>query len=300
MRDYHLKSIELLNGESVTYRETADQAKPKLLLIHGNMSSSIHFQTLMNELEDHYHLISPDLPGFGSSTYNKEHHSLLDFAEDIESFVSGLSIEEFDVLGWSTGGGIALELAYLLPKQVKNVFLLSSVGVKGYPMFKKDEAFQPILTERLVTKEEIAADPVQVLPVLNFYATKNKEAMRSIWDAAIYINDKPEELEYQAYLEDIIKQVNLVDIDYSLVHFNITNESNGVNEGSGHIDGIQCPIVIIHGAKDMVVPLSQAELSKQAFGEQAKLHILEEAGHAIVTDNMKKLVEIIKETSGGI
>lgn len=300
MRDYHLKSIELLNGESVTYRETADQAKPKLLLIHGNMSSSIHFQTLMNELEDHYHLISPDLPGFGSSTYNKEHHSLLDFAEDIESFVSGLSIEEFDVLGWSTGGGIALELAYLLPKQVKNVFLLSSVGVKGYPMFKKDEAFQPILTERLVTKEEIAADPVQVLPVLNFYATKNKEAMRSIWDAAIYINEKPEELEYQAYLEDIIKQVNLVDIDYSLVHFNITNESNGVNEGSGHIDGIQCPIVIIHGAKDMVVPLSQAELSKQAFGEQAKLHILEEAGHAIVTDNMKKLVEIIKETSGGI
>lgn len=300
MRDYHLKSIDLLNGESVTYRETADQAKPKLLLIHGNMSSSIHFQTLMNELEDHYHLISPDLPGFGSSTYNKEHHSLLDFAEDIESFVSGLSIEEFDVLGWSTGGGIALELAYLLPKQVKNVFLLSSVGVKGYPMFKKDEAFQPILTERLVTKEEIAADPVQVLPVLNFYATKNKEAMRSIWDAAIYINEKPEELEYQAYLEDIIKQVNLVDIDYSLVHFNITNESNGVNEGSGHIAGIQCPIVIIHGAKDMVVPLSQAELSKQAFGEQAKLHILEEAGHAIVTDNMKKLVEIIKERSGGI
>lgn len=295
MKNYEVKFVNLPNGEKIAYRESIDRSKPTLLLIHGNMSSSIHFQTLMDKLEDDYHLVTPDLPGFGDSSYLTEHNSLLDFAKDMEGFVSGLSLTDFEVLGWSTGGGIALELAYLLPRKVKKIYLLSSVGVKGYPMFKKDEAFQPILSERLVSKEEIAVDPVQVTPVLNFYATKNTEAIRAIWNAAIYINDKPEETEYSVYLKEIIKQVNLVDIDYSLVHFNITKESNGVNDGSGHIDEIYCPIVIIHGAKDRVVPVGEAELSKKAFGNQAKLHILEDAGHAIVTDEMNKLIKIIKE-----
>lgn len=295
MKNYEVKYVELDNGETVAYRETLDDTKPKLLLIHGNMSSSIHFQTLMAELENEYHLISPDIPGCGLSTYQNEHSSLLDFAKDIREFVNALSIDEFEVLGWSTGGGIALELAYLLTKQVKKVLLLSSVGIKGFPMFRKDTKFQPILSERLLTKEEIAADPVQVAPVLHFYNTKDKEAMRSIWDAAIYGNKKPEKFEYEAYLTEIIRQVNLVDIDYSLVHFNITKEFNGVNEGSGHIDEILCPIVIIHGAMDRVVPVSEAEFSKKVFGHQAKLHVLDDAGHAIVTDNMKALTEIIKE-----
>lgn len=295
MKHYEVKEVNLLGGEKIAYRESSDRTKPHLLLIHGNMSGSIHFQTLMEELEEDYHVISPDLPGFGSSSYQNEHSSLLDFAKDMECFVNALSIGDFEVLGWSTGGGIALELAYLIPEQVSKVYLLSSVGVKGYPMYKKDEKFQPILTERLITKEEIAADPVQVLPVLNFYETKNREAMRMIWDAAIYINDKPRNEEYQAYLEEMIKQVNLVDIDYSLVHFNITNEFNGVAEGSGHIDGIQCPVVIIHGALDQVVNLAEAEKSKEFFGEKAQLHIFETAGHAIVTDEMVELVKIIKE-----
>lgn len=295
MKNYEVEFSNLPNGERIAYRESLDRSKPTLLLIHGNMSSSIHFQTLMEKLEDDYHLIAPDLPGFGDSSYVSEHSSLLDFAKDMEYFVSGLKLTNFEVLGWSTGGGIALELAYLLPEKVAKVFLLSSVGVKGYPMFKKDEAFQPIPTERLVSKEEIAKDPVQVTPVLNYYATKNTEAIRAIWDAAIYINDKPIGTEYSIYLNEIIKQVNLVDIDYSLVHFNITKETNGVTDGSGHIQGIKCPIIIIHGAKDWVVPISEAELSAKAFGEQAEFHIFESAGHAIVTDELERLVTIIKD-----
>lgn len=294
MKIYATKKIALTNGEVITYRQTADVTKPVLLLIHGNMSSSVHFQTLMSELEDSYYVIAPDLPGFGDSTYYNAHSSLLEFAQDISCFVSGLKLTTFDVLGWSTGGGIVLELAYLLPDQVQKVFLLSSVGLTGYPMFKKDEAFQPILTERLTSKAEIAADPVQVLPVLDIYQTKNIEAMRQIWNAAIYVNEKPEIEEYNIYLNEIIKQVNLVDIDYSLVHFNITHQSNGVAEGSGHIDGIHCPIVIIHGEKDLVVPVSEAKEAANIFGNQASMHIMENAGHAIVTDEMEKLIAIIK------
>lgn len=41
MKIYATKKIALTNGEVITYRQTADVTKPVLLLIHGNMSSSV-------------------------------------------------------------------------------------------------------------------------------------------------------------------------------------------------------------------------------------------------------------------
>lgn len=125
----------------------------------------------------------------------------LNFAEDLVEFVKNLQLTNFDVLGWSTGGGIALELAYLSADQVKKVYLLSSVGPKGYPMFKKDDLFQPILTERLSTKEEIAQDSVQVQPVLKIYEEQDQEAMRAIWNYTIYTQSQPPEEEYKKQLK---------------------------------------------------------------------------------------------------
>lgn len=295
MKSYPQNTVTIDRNEKIAYIESSKvEDKPTLLLLHGNMSSSIHFVTLMERLEDDYYILAPDLPGFGNSSYNNEHDSLLDFAKDIKEFVAALNLNEFQVLGWSTGGGIALELAYLLPDQVNKVFLLSSVGVTGYPMFRKGPDFQPIPGDYLSTKEDIASDPVQVLPVLDMYERQDKEGIRSIWDHAIYINDKPDKEEYDLYLDEIIKQKNLVDIDYSLVHFNITQHPTAVEEGSNHIEGIDCPIVIIHGAKDLVVPITEAYAAKEAFGDQARLHEFENSGHSVVQDEMDALVEIIK------
>lgn len=295
MKDYPKKIVEIARNETIAYLEHGQvNEKPTLLMVHGNMSSSIHFVTLMERLEEDYHIVTPDLPGFGDSSYNKVHNSLLDFAKDLAEFVELLNLNKFEIIGWSTGGGIALELAYLLPEQVTKVYLLSSVGVTGYPMLRKDENFQPIAGDYLTSKEEIAADLVQVVPALQIYEQQNAEGMRMIWDAAIYINEKPPKEEYDAYLNEILKQRNLVDIDYSLVHFNITDNATPVEEGSNHIADIQCPIVIIHGGKDFVVPIAEAHGSKEAFGDQAVLHQLDDAGHAIVQDDMDKLVEIIR------
>lgn len=295
MKAYPQKELSLDRNETLAYVEVGQLGdKPTLLLVHGNMSSSIHFLSLIEKLEADYHLIAPDLAGFGNSSYNNEHSSLLDFAKDLEGFVRALNIDEFEVLGWSTGGGIALELAYLLPDQVSKVFMLSSVGVTGYPMFKKGPDFKPIIGEYLSTKEEIAADPVQVIPILNMYEAKDLESIRMVWDNAIYINEKPEKEEYDLYLDEIVKQRNLVDIDYSLVHFNITNHDTAVERGSNHIEGIKCPVVIIHGVKDLVVPITEARAAKEAFGKQAQLYEFEEGGHALVQDDMERLVEIIK------
>src|SRR6202012_5571203 len=62
----HFKTIEI-DGINVFYREGGDPSKPKLVLLHGFPSSSHQYRNLMPALENHFHVISPDYPGFGNS-----------------------------------------------------------------------------------------------------------------------------------------------------------------------------------------------------------------------------------------
>ena len=256
MKQYEVKQISIGN-ETLSYR--AGGAGETVVLIHGNMSSSVHWQTTMEYLEGRYHVVAPDMRGFGDSTYLGRFDSLRELAQDLERFLDEAGIDTCTLVGWSTGGGVALEMAADLPKRIKKAILVESVPPTGYPMFKKDATGQPILTELLKTKEEIESDPVQVAPVLAAYASGNREMMRAIWNAVIYNMAQPPAADYEQYLDAMLKQKNLVDIDYSLLTFNMTSEPTGSAEGSGRLGQIQCPVTLIHGKLDLVVPYAWAE-----------------------------------------
>ena len=281
-----LHRIQLKNGEILTYRETGKGEKT-LLLIHGNMTSSKHWDLLADKLKGHFHIIAIDMRGFGGSTYHHPIDSLNDFAQDLEEAMNLLGYDSYFVAGWSTGGGVALELAANAPENVQKVILLESVGIKGYPIFKKDASGLPT-SERLRTKEEIAQDPVQVLPVLTALEAKNKEFYRMIWDATIYTNNQPDPQLYEEYLEDMLTQRNLVDVDYALVHFNMTTEDNGVNIGTGRSTLITAPVLILQGDQDFVVPMTMAEETHKHLPHSG-LAILKGCGHSPLVDDLPTL-----------
>lgn len=293
MKEYDVKYYTSRTGETLAFREGENNG-PVLLLIHGNMSSSVHFQPLMEKLERTYKVYALDLPGFGDSSYNRELNSLKDFSRDVEAFILDKELSNIHLLGWSTGGGIILETAAALPERIEKAYLLNSVGLKGYSMYKKGDDFQPILTERIYKREDIEQDPVQVLPVLEAYKTGNRALIKMIWESSIYNLNCPPEEEYEIFIDAVMKQRNLVDVDVALTQFNITHESNGVVEGSGLIEKIKCPVIIIHGEKDMVVPVQEAYEAKEILKEQAQLEIIEDAGHSIITDNIDKLAGTIR------
>ena len=90
--------------------------KKTLLLIHGNFSSSLFFTPMFDRLPKDIKVIAPDLRGFGDSTYYRRISSLNDLAEDLYLFMQAKDIKKVDVIGWSLGGGVALEQQQTIQK----------------------------------------------------------------------------------------------------------------------------------------------------------------------------------------
>lgn len=295
MKEFEFKKIQI-GDEVLAYRE-GGAGDRKLLLIHGNMSSSDHFDHLMEALYDSFKIYAVDMRGFGHSSYHNRFDSLKELSADLEVFIEKLRLKDLEVLGWSTGGGVAMHLAIDNPEIVKRVILLESVGIQGYPMFKKDATGQAILTELLMTKEEIENDPIQVKPVLDAIDRKDKAFYKYLWNAAIYTaGNQPNPEDYDRYIEEMLLQRNLVDVDYALTRFNISAEPNLYGAGTGEIDKLRCPVLIIQGDKDFVVPMDMAKGIHEALKENSKLVILQNSGHNPLVDQLEKVVELIKES----
>ncbi len=285
-------TVKLDNGEEIFFRESRGEGQ-KLVLIHGNMVSSKHFDILIEALPAELHILAPDMRGFGRSSYNQEINSLQELAYDLQEVMDARDFWPCSLLGWSTGGGVAMELTLSRQNDVEKLILLESVSTRGYPMFKKDEKGEPIFSEQLETKEEIAADPVKTQPIKQAQENGNKEFIKDVWNQLIYVNNKPEPEKYDEYLDDILTQRNLIDIYYSLAHFNIGPEHNGIEPGRDEAGDIDVPTLVLRGEEDLVITEDMARQTAADIGDNAGLVYLEGCGHSPLIDDIEQLTDVI-------
>lgn len=274
------KMYKLSNQETLAY---LDQGQGEVyFLIHGNMSSGGHYRPLFERMNN-VRLIAPDMRGFGDSTYHNRFDSLTELAEDLAELIDGLALPPLHVVGWSTGGLIALHLAATKPQHIKTVTLLESASYKGYPIYQKDASFQPIVGHHYASKESMAMDPVQVAPMLAAFENGDSEMINSIWDQAIYPVNKPSSSDNEYYISETMKQRNLLDIDWGLVTFNMSHEHNGVSQGNGLIEKVVQPVLSLWGDHDYIVPETMVDETIQALPNGKKV-ILKNCGHSPLVD----------------
>lgn len=105
-----------------------------LVLVHGNVSSSHLFQSLMLELDEKFTVYAPDLRGFGLSEVLDVDASrgVADFSDDIASFMDAIGLSDATVLGWSLGGGVVMQLMLSRPDLIKKIVLEAPVSPFGF------------------------------------------------------------------------------------------------------------------------------------------------------------------------
>lgn len=118
-----MQKILLDNGETISYRERYG-GEQVLVLVHGNMTSSQHWDVLIDALDPKYKLYALDLRGFGESSYHTRIQGIADFAADLRGFVDALGLETFHLVGWSTGGVICMQFVADNPGYCEKLVLL--------------------------------------------------------------------------------------------------------------------------------------------------------------------------------
>jgi pimeloyl-ACP methyl ester carboxylesterase len=289
------KMIQLPHGETIAYVEQGHGPKT-ILLVHGNMSSSIHYVPLLERIPEEYRVIAPDMRGFGDSTYHHEFNSLQELATEMIHLMDALHVEQASVVGWSTGGGVALLMAAHHPTRVERIFLIESTGYNGYPIFQKDEKGQPKMGVPYLSKKDMAKDPIQVVPAQQAMETNNVAFMDYLWNLAIYTGaHKPTPEANQLYLAETLKQRCLADIDWSLAALNMGHTPNLYGPGDGSIDRVTCPVLSIWGNKDITVPEYMVRTTVEAIGENATLKVYDNCGHSPLVDAPDQLAKDLLE-----
>lgn len=286
------KKVTLLNGETYAYVESGTGNKV-LILIHGNFSSSLHYTPLFERIPKNIRVIAPDLRGFGDSSYNKRIKTLKELADDLKQFMDQLNVVIADVVGWSLGGGVALEFAAAYPKMVHKLILISSTTHRGYPVFKKDKNGQFLVGQIYSSPEELATDPIQVLPLLMAQKNNDLNTMSYVFGLTVYTVNKPNKEDMLLWMSESLKQKNLVDADWALANLNMSNTSNLYNQGTNNIQNVVCPVLHIWGKQDITVPEYMMLENIKALEKNSTSIVYDHCGHSPLTDVPDQLTKDI-------
>ncbi|WP_233843816.1 alpha/beta hydrolase [Dyella sp. 2HG41-7] len=113
-----------VDGFNVFYREAGSPDKPKLLLLHGFPSAGHMFRDLIPQLSEHFHIVAPDLPGFGQSDMPPREQFAYTFdniAKVIDRFTEVVGFDRFIVYVFDYGAPTGFRIAVKHPERIAGI-----------------------------------------------------------------------------------------------------------------------------------------------------------------------------------
>ena len=118
---YHSVNVD---GLDVFYREAGNPAAPTLLLLHGFPTSSHMFRDLIPLLSDRFHMVAPDLPGFGRTVLaarDKFTYTFENLAKVIGRFTEVIGLDRFALYIFDYGAPTGLRIALANPERITGI-----------------------------------------------------------------------------------------------------------------------------------------------------------------------------------
>ena len=118
MTSFHTVNVD---GNKIFYREAGPKTAPNILLLHGFPTSSHMFRNLIPLLADRYHVIVPDLPGFGFSDApdrKRFRYTFENLARIIDQFTQTIGLDRYAIYVFDYGAPVGFRLALAHPERI--------------------------------------------------------------------------------------------------------------------------------------------------------------------------------------
>ena len=271
--DLAVKALTLSSGDKMVYAENDNVTGEPLLLIHGFGGNKDNFTRLANQLEG-YHLIIPDLLGFGESSKPMT----ADYRSDAQATrlhellqAKGLT-SNIHVGGNSMGGAISVAYAAKYPKEVKSLWLVDSAGFWSAGVPKSLEG---------ATLEN---NPLLI---------NNKEDFYKMYDFVMY---KPPYVPKSVKAVFAQERIDNKELDAKILEQIITDS---VEERAKIIAKYNIPTLVVWGEKDQVIKPETTKLIKEII-PQAQVIIMPEVGHVPMVEAVKNTANDYKAFRDGL
>ena len=252
--------VDLAGGVRMHYRDEGAQNGPTLVLIHG-FSASLHtWAPWVERLGDTYRIVSLDLPGHGLTRAPAGYQpSMQGYAEVVSEFARAQGLEHFFIAGNSMGGHVAWEYALANPEQVQGLILVDSAG---WPDTRTDAEGEPLVFRLL------QSPLAPLLPDLDTTKLTHGALLASFPAHPELVDDA-----MVARYTEMARAPGHRDMLLQLM--TASSRSFATPE---RLATLAMPVLIMHGAQDVLIPADRAQLFKDAI-PQAELKLFDGVGH---------------------
>lgn len=263
-QDAQPQTFLLRLGEQVVHvRQAGSGPGLPLLLVHGFGGSAANWQLSQRVYAANRRVIAFDLPGHGQSTALAEPPTLARLTQVTRLVLDGLGVSKAHILGHSLGGGIALSVLQNAPAQVASLSLLAPAGLGG---------------------------EVNMAFITGFVEARNAADMAAVMAMAVY----DPQLIGRKVAELLVEARAVPGARAALRAIAQTCFPNGVqaNDLRPVLQNPPCPVQIIWGEEDRVLPVAHAQgLPAQGGGQ----HVLAHTGHLPQIEQMNTVHALVRE-----
>ena len=270
-----------VEGTRVFYREAGRPDSPTIVLLHGFPSSSHMFRNLMPALQDRYHVIAPDYPGFGHSDApdrTRFRYTFATLTDHVDGLLTQLRIERYALYVMDYGAPVGYRLALKHPERV------TALVVQNGNAYEEGlrEFWNPI---KAYWKSGAKADREVLRGGTTLEATR-EQYVDGVKD--------PARVDPSAWLHDqaLLDRPGNVEIQLDLFYDYRTNVELYPRIQAFFRDR-QPPTLLVWGANDRIFPAEGARAYLRDL-PRAELHLLD-TGHFALEDQGPQIARLMRE-----
>ncbi|HEY2197849.1 MAG TPA: alpha/beta hydrolase [Mycobacterium sp.] len=244
-----------------------------VLMLHGSgpgVSALANWQHNIPTLAQRFHVLAPDIVGFGTTERPEDIvYSLRTWTDHVWAFMDARGMEKARVIGNSLGGRIALQMATDQPDRIAKMVLMGTPGVgmtptEGLAALRAYEPSHDAMRELL--RNHFAVDPAM-------------------------ITDELVQIRYEASIADGAYEA------YRAMFFDPRHAGSELGITEDEVRAIATPTLLIHGREDRVVAL-QVSVAMLGLLPNADLHVFSACGHWTQIERADEFSAVVSDYLG--